>query len=539
MNPSLDPQQVEWDVVVVGTGMGGATLGHALAKAGRRVVFVEKGAANLPAADDSLRGCYPDALPEYRRLSTEDQQRALMRGGRSIDVIDDLSGPRPRQFMPMIGSGGGGSTALYGMVCERLFEADFRPRSQHGDVGSSTVPEAWPVTYDEMVPWYEKAETLYRVRGSADPLRPASEGQKLLPPTALTPASAELYDFLHGKGLHPYRLHVACESVPECVTCQAILCPRACKHDAASTCLAPAILEHGATLLPETTAVRLEASRTSVTRVICERQGRTLALRARHVVLALGALMTPVLLMNSATAVWPHGLANDSDMVGRNLMRHFSEMVLVRTRNKLPVPGQVKEISFNDFYLPQSGAGREKLGNVQSFGRVPPADVSMNALPHFWRAFSPLIRRLWRPLVSANVLVGLMEDLPYADNRVLPGDPLVGGPRQRIRLQYRPQPSELRRMRAFRRCIAESLRPYRSIAFRTGKDNTWIAHSCGTCRFGTDPASSVLDRHNRAHGLDNLYVVDASFFPSSGGINPGLTIAANALRVAAHLNERF
>jgi choline dehydrogenase-like flavoprotein len=285
--------------------------------------------------------------------------------------------------------------------------------------------------------------------------------------------------------------------------------------------------------------VRLEASRTSVTRVICERQGRTLALRARHVVLALGALLTPVLLMNSATAVWPHGLANDSDQVGRNLMRHFSEMFLVRTRNGLRAPGQVKEISFNDFYLPHSGTGREKLGNVQSFGRIPPADVAMNGLPHFWRAFSPLIRRLWRLTATANVLVGIMEDLPYADNRVLPGDSPVGGPSQRIRLEYRPQSAERRRMRAFRRCITESLRPYRSIAFRTGADNTWIAHSCGTCRFGTDPARSVLDRHNRAHGLDNLYVVDASFFPSSGGINPGLTIAANALRIAAHLNERF
>ena len=213
-------------------------------------------------------------------------------------------------------------------------------------------------------------------------------------------------------------------------------------------------------------------------------------------------------------------------------MRHFSEMVLVRTRNGLPVPGQVKEISFNDFYLPHSRAGREKLGNVQSFGRIPPADVSMNALPHFWRAFSPLIRRLWRLAATANVLVGVMEDLPYADNRVLPGAPLVGGPRQRIRLQYRPQlqSADARRPPPVHRVA----RPYRSIAFRNGeaRGRPFVRHVPER----TDPASSVLDRHNR--DMASITCTWWTSLPSSG-INPGLTIVNACASPLIDLNERF
>ena len=151
---------------------------------------------------------------------------------------------------------------------------------------------------------------------------------------------------------------------------------------------------------------------------------------------------------------------------------------------------------------------------------------------------SPVVRPIYERFFSGGlVLASIMEDLPYLDNRVLPSDrPSLDG-RQRLQIQYRFHPSEIERRAVFLRQVKEVLKPFRKITLRGAKNNAALAHVCGTCRFGTDPKTSVLDPQNRAHQVDNLYVVDASFFPSSTGINPSLTIAANALRVAAHLNQ--
>jgi choline dehydrogenase-like flavoprotein len=146
----------------------------------------------------------------------------------------------------------------------------------------------------------------------------------------------------------------------------------------------------------------------------------------------------------------------------------------------------------------------------------------------------------WEPRFrSLTALAAIMEDLPLADNRVVPADPFTTGARQRVRMHYRLSAYDLERGATFHRLLMQALKPLKPHVLNLRKSNGAIAHACGTCRFGTDPATSVLDADNRAHGLDNLYVVDASFFPSSSGTNPALTIAANALRVAAHLRERL
>jgi choline dehydrogenase-like flavoprotein len=262
-----------------------------------------------------------------------------------------------------------------------------------------------------------------------------------------------------------------------------------------------------------------------------------LALKAKVVVLAAGALATPVLLLNSRSADWPRGLANGSDMVGRNLMRHLLDPIEVWAQPDLKATAANKEIGFNDFYFLEG----QKYGTVQSFGAIPPMEWVTNRpgwLGQALRLMGPAVRQVYERFLSGGlVLAAMTEDLPYLDNRVLPYNRPSLDARQRLRMQYRLHPSEIERRTAFLSHLKEVLEPFRTISLGNGKDNANLGHVCGTVRFGTDPATSVLDSHNRAHEVENLYVVDTSFFPSSAGLNPSLTVAANALRVATHLNQ--
>ena len=461
----------------------------------------------------------------------------MARGGRSTDEIEDISRRFSKLFVPFIGSGTGGSSALYGMVCERFFVRDFTPRQNFRDPGDSTVPDAWPVTYDQMRPWYAEAEKLLGVRGQPDPLRPeaAEVGLPAAPPFSAD--NQPLVDYLAGRGLHPYHLPMACDYTDGCTTCQTYLCDQSCKNDAARSCLLPAVAEHGASLLAECRVVRLDADRTGVRQVICEHRAGMLALRAKVVVLAAGALATPVLLLNSRSGDWPRGLANGSDWVGRNLMRHLLDPIEIWPQAACKVTAPNKEIGLNDFYFWEG----QKYGTVQSFGAIPPMEWLTNRPG--WRGkglrmMSPAVRRIYDRFVTGGlVLAAMTEDLPYLDNRVLPSDrPTLDG-RQRLRIHYRLHASEVERRAAFLRQLKEVFEPFRRLALGSGKDNANLGHVCGTCRFGTDPKTSVLDPQNRAHEVDNLYVVATSFFPSSAGLNPSLTVAANALRVAEHVNQ--
>jgi choline dehydrogenase-like flavoprotein len=530
----------DWDVLVIGTGMGGATLGFALAKAGKSVLFCERG-KSLFAGGDALRGNFAETFFGAAEVPRPKHQATLFRSGRYPDEVADTSAPRVRRFIPFIGTGTGGSSALYGMALERLFPADFTPRRYHPDAADSTLPEEWPFRYEDLRPHYDTAEALYRVRGSPDPCRQNGPPPGLVPPPPLSAAAQELSDFLRGKGLHPYQLPSACESVPGCQGCQGFLCPRECKNDSTRVCLKPALAQYGAQLLDECEVRKLEATREAITAVRCSRRGEEFTLRAGVVVLAAGALETPRLLLASASPEWPQGLANDSGLVGRNLMRHYIDLYAVAPHTAGEIPVSLKELAFNDFYL---GDG-QKGGTVQSFGALPPPPVLVAGMQEDLRHGSfrwaaplfglakPLMKSVFGRLLSRKMLfASILEDLPYADNRVALPSPGEGA---RLVIEYRLRDHERARIAAFREKINEAFRPYRVMVIKQAENNERIAHACGTCRAGHDPRTSVLDAWNRAHGLANLYVVDASFFPSSGGTNPALTIAANALRVADHL----
>jgi len=535
-----EAERVVWDVIVVGTGMGGGMLGHSLARSGRRVLFVEKGRSLLPGSPGTIRAAMPEVAEPRGYLSKSSYYDALARAGRSTDEIEDISGRFSRRFVPFIGSGTGGSSALYGMVCERFFTQDFTPRQHFRNPGESTGPDAWPITYEQLSPWYAEAEKMLGVRGQPDPLRPeaAAVGLPAAPP--FSPDNQPLVNYLTGRGLHPYHLPMACDYTDGCPTCQAYLCPRPCKGDSARNGVLPAITEHGAHLLADCRVVRLEADRSQVRQVICQHGSDMLALKAKVVVLAAGALATPVLLLNSRSGDWPRGLANGSDWVGRNLMRHLLDWIEVWPQRGSRITAENKELGLNDFYFWEG----EKYGTVQSAGAMASlAPMEMLTGPPGWlpkalRVMSPAVRPVYERFFTGGlVLAAIMEDLPYLDNRVLPSDrPSVDG-RQRLRLHYRMHPSEIERRATFLRQLKDVLQPFRKLTLRTGDNNSTLGHVCGTCRFGADPSTSVLNPQNRAHEVDNLYVVDSSFFPSSTGLNPSLTVAANALRVAAHINK--
>ncbi|MHB9101470.1 MAG: GMC oxidoreductase [Sulfuricella sp.] len=532
-----------WDAIIVGTGMGGATLGYALARAGWRVLFCEKGKSHLGDAQ-SLRGRYAEDFFPRPKAPQPEHREILSRAGRYSDLIEDRSFSRSRAFIPFIGSGTGGSTALYGMALERFFPADFQPRRNFPDANETTLPEEWPISYADLAPYYEAAEKLYRVRGTGDPLRGKDSSDHFLLPPPLTPQGDELFQFFQQKGLHPYRLPMACEFVPECECCQGYLCAQNCKNDTSRICLAPAISDYGAELLDECEVLKLEATRTEVTGVLCSWHGTEITLSGKVVVLAAGALESPCILLRSASEHWPRGLAHDSGLVGKNLMRHHIDLYAITPRTRGLPDNRKKEFALNDFYQRDG----EKLGSVQSFGRLPAApilaesieeDIRQGALPWLAPIFKlakPMVKPFLNRLVTRSMMMAsTLEDLPYADNLVAPQPGRKGG---RLVINYRIRPRDRERIEAFRTLMKHALMPYRVRAIEQAENNQRIAHVCGSCRFGLTREDSVLDKWNRAHDLSNLYVVDGSFFPSSGGTNPGLTIGANALRVADHLSGK-
>lgn len=533
MNMIEEITKRHWDVIVVGTGMGGATIGYVLAKAGMSVLFCEKGKSTRP--DDSLTGCYAEQYLGTSAFSSLSERAIFKNAGREWTEIEDRTTSRVKTYIPFIGAGTGGSTALYGMALERFFPEDFTPGVCYPQAEESSLPNFWPITYQDLLPYYEAAERLYRVRGSPDALRGADFFPPYLDPPPLSAHAKVLSDYLHEQGYHPYRLPMACEFLAGCNCCQGYLCSRECKNDSRRICLEPALSESDARLLNECEVIRLEATRHEVTGVVCTLYGHSVTLHGNIVILAAGALFTPKILLQSVSEAWPSGLANRSGQVGKNLMRHFVDLYALRPKPHLAGNVAWKELAFSDYYF----AGGRKLGSVQGFGVLPPAAQLVETLEqelrqfpflsvkHFFKAVKPLLSRyLEYRLNGSLILATVTEDLPYTDNRL---DILPGG---RIQLYYNIRPQERDRIEQMRVRMRKLLKPFRPMLIKQAEKNERLAHACGTCRFGVNSADSVLNETNRAHDLSNLYVVDASFFPSSAGINPGLTVAANALRVA-------
>lgn len=512
-----------YDVIIIGTGAGGGTLAHTLAPSGKKILMLERG----------------DFLPrEMDNWSPE----PVFEKGKYISP-ETWYGDDGKPFQPQVHYFVGGATKLYGAALYRLRPEDFG-ELQHVD----GLSPAWPLDYDDMEPFYTKAEWLYQVRGNhgEDPTEGAWSKQYPWPAVSHEPRIQQLSDDLATAGFTPF--HAPCgilldeadrarSTCIRCTWCDGYPCLVHAKSDAEVISVRPALEHPNVTLLTGAEAVRLEtdAAGRTVTSVVVSRDGELETYEADIVSISSGAANSAKLLLNSANEAHRNGLANGSDQVGRNYMFHNSKAAVALSKEPNPTVFQ-KTLGLNDFYL--GGPDYEwPMGNIQMVGKS-------NA--EAMKGEEPKLTKLaphWSLADVAEHAVDFWlttEDLPVADNRVTVDDD--GG----VHLAYRStNDGEADRLYHEMKKILNhvGLSQHHVLDKNFYMDMSisvaGVAHQAGTCRFGTDPSSSVLDVNCKTHELDNLYVVDTSFFPSIGAVNPALTAMANAIRVGEHLLERL
>ncbi len=516
-----------YDVIVIGSGAGGGTLVHRLAPTGKRILLLERG-GYVPRERENWS---TRAVNAEGRYNTKEEWR---------DAAGKPLHPHTNYWV-------GGNTKFYGAALFRLRREDFGELRHHGGVSP-----AWPIGYDDLEPYYTQAEQLYQVRGTRgeDPTEPAASGPYCHPAVSHEPRIQQLAEDFARQGVRPFHTPLGVmldERNPRtspcirCATCDGHPCLVNAKADAQVVCVDPALRYPNVTLLTGAYVARLEtdASGRTVTEVVVEREGATERYRADIVVVAAGAINSAALLLRSASDRHPRGLANGSDVVGRHYMGHINSVLMALSRCPNPTIFQ-KTLSVNDFYL-GSADFSYPMGHISFVGKLDADTLSAGA---------PAIAPGWTLDLMARHSLDFWltsEDLPDPDNRVtLDRD-------GRIVLAYRPNNEEGHRQltRRLEKLVqgqaACGLHGHdchqglfaRSLFLGQRIPLAGVAHQNGTIRFGHDSRTSALDAHCRAHEVDNLYVVDGSFFPSSGAVNPALTIMANALRVADHLAVRL
>jgi choline dehydrogenase-like flavoprotein len=518
-----------FDVIIIGTGAGGGTLLHALAPTGKKILVLERG----------------DFVPREKR--NWDSRTVNVEGHYNTkEAWYDRDGnplhPHTNYYV-------GGNTKFYGAALFRLRREDFGEIKHHGGVSP-----AWPISYDELEPYYARAEQLYHVHGNRgeDPTEPAASGPYPYPAVSHEPRIQALHDDFMRLGHRPFHTPLGImlnerdrhkSKCIRCETCDGFPCLVEAKADAHVCCVEPSLAQPNVTLLTNAFVPRLEtsASGREVTKVHVHRngEGATETYSADIVVVSCGAINSAALLLRSASDKHPRGLANSADVVGRHYMGHTNSVLLAVSKCPNPTVFQ-KTLALNDFYL-ASKDWEYPMGHISFVGKLDGVALSAGA-----------------PAIAPGFTLDLMakhsldfwltsEDLPDPENRVtLDRD-------GNIVLAYTPNNLEAHtRLRA----KLESLMQQQTKCAVHGHDchqglfarNLFIgeriplagvAHQCGTIRFGHDPHTSALDVNCKGHGLENLYVVDGSVFCSSGAVNPALTIMANALRVADHLRERL
>jgi choline dehydrogenase-like flavoprotein len=515
----------DFDVIVIGTGAGGGTLAHTLAPSGKRILLLERG----------------DFLP--RELDNWEAEPVFVDGRYiSPDTWYDGDGT---PFQPQVHYVVGGATKLYGAALYRLRPEDFGELA-HVD----GISPAWPLTYADFEPWYTKAEWLYQVHGNhgEDPTEGSWSRQYPWPAVSHEPRIQEISDALEKGGYQPFHaptgilLNEAARPASTCIRCawcDGFPCMVHAKSDADTIAVRPILDMPNVTLLLNAEVTRLETDPSGrvVTGVVVDRggDGKEEVYRADIVVLAAGAANTAKILLRSASDTHPAGLANGSDQVGRNYMFHNSKAVSGFGEQVNDTVYQ-KTLGVNDFYLP--GDDRQwPLGNIQMLGKSS-AGAMKGEEPHLTKLVPH-----WTLNEAARHAVDFWlttEDLPKPGNRVTVGQD------GNIRLNYtQNNESEAADLYAeFRKILnhvglAKHHVLHKSFYMSMNIPVAGCAHQAGTCRFGTDPATSVLDVNCKAHEVDNLYVADTSFFPSIGAVNPGLTAMANAIRVGEHIAARL
>jgi len=504
-----------YDVVVIGSGAGGGTLTAELAPTGKRILLLERG----------------DYLP--REVENWDSRSIWLdkRYGNAGKWLDLGTG---MEFTPKQHYYVGGNTKVYGAILFRFRERDFG-EIRHVD----GISPAWPVDYSFFEPYYTRAEQLYRVHGvrGVDPDDPPSAAPYPDPPVSHEPRIAQLSADLTRIGLHPFPLPVgilldeaqpAFSACVRCQTCDGYPCLVNGKSDADILCVRPALRHPNVTLRTRARVTRLDTSADgrSVTRIVVDRDGEHEEYSADVVVVSCGAINSAALLLASANDQHPNGLGNSSGVVGRHLMMHNNSSLIAFSKTPNPTKFQ-KTLGVNDYYF-GDGDWPYPLGAMQMLGKSDDVLIGFDAP----EAKDPT--ELARHAIDFWMTT---EDLPLPDNQVSLGSD------GQINLRYTPTNLEAHRRLIGKfhglldsiQCRQDVLENYSYRGGRLGING--VAHQNGTIRFGTDPATSALDLDCQLHDLNNLYVVDSSFFCSSTAVNPTLTIIANAIRVADRLKE--
>ena len=508
-----------YDVIIIGTGAGGGTLAYRLAPTGKRILLIERG-DYVPKEKDNWSSRAVNVQAKYH----------------TTDVWTDKDG---QPLHPHTNYYVGGNTKFYGAALFRLREADFGELRHAGGVSP-----AWPITYGELEPYYTEAERLYQVHGErgADPTEPWASAGYPHPAVSHEPRIQQLHDSLARRGLRPFHVPLGImldEERPHaskcirCDTCDGFPCLVHAKSDAQVVCVEPALAHPNVSMLTNARVTRLETSPSGreVSAVIVERQGRTERYAADIVVSSCGAINSAALLLRSANERHPNGLANGSGVVGRHYMGHINSVLLAISTTPNPTVFQ-KTLGVNDFYFGDDDF-KYPMGHISFVGKLDAIALSAGA--------PPFVPNMTLDAIAHHSLDFWLtsEDLPDPDNRVTldrSGE---------IVLSYTPNNGDghARLIRKLERLLQQldgrmHLVP-RNLFVGDRIPLAGVAHQNGTIRFGQDPGSSALDPNCKAHEVDNLYVVDGSFFPSSGAVNPALTIMANALRVGDRIAARL
>ncbi len=513
----------QYDVIVIGTGAGGGTLTQRLASTGRKILVLERGDF-LPREKANWSGL--EVYQKERYHTTE----------RWVDKDE-------KEFRPQTGYWVGGNTKVYGAALIRFRERDFDAVT-HKD----GISPAWELKYKDFEPYYTQAEKLYDVRGQrgVDPTEPQRSGDFPYPPVSHEPDMQEIVDGIQAQGYSPFHLplgiklnesqRIASPCI-RCDTCDGYPCLVSAKADAEVNNIRPVQALSNVTLLTNAKVVRLHTSVAGrkVTFVETEIKGEKYLFSGDIVVVACGAINSAALLLRSANDTHPHGLANLSGQVGRNLMKHNTAALLALKLEPNRANYQ-KTIAVNDFYWGEADFPYP-MGMVQNTGNVL-ADMIPAEAPPLLAPAAKLVPEFGLQWIAERSVGWWLqtEDLPDPRNRVR----VVGNT---IHLDYTPNNTEAAKRLANRwTSVLKSIRDFNnvmpfSIYPRNQQTVQSVGHQCGTCRFGSDPITSVLNLNCRSHDIENLYVVDGSFFPSNSGVNPTLTIIANALRVGDHIAE--
>lgn len=488
------------DIVIIGSGIGGATLASGLAGSGASVLILERGERLLVSPEAR------DACAIFVKGHFRPKEMWREAGGKPFN-------PGNYYFV-------GGNSKLYGAVLIRYRKEDFAEMEHFGGVSP-----AWPFPYEEFEPWYSKAEQLFRVRGTLgeDPTEPYHSQPYAFPPVPDEAPIARVRAELKAQGLHP-------ASLPLGIDIDAWLGDGKTpwdafpntglgKMDAESAALAEALEDENIRLETGAMVERLESAPDgrTINAVHYRQNGEAKTVRPKLVVLSAGAINSAAILLRSR----PGGLANASDQVGRNFMNHNSAAMLAINPRKRNDSVYQKTLTLNDYYL-SDGKGGKPLGNVQLLGKIN-GDI-LRANVRFAPSFA--LDFMARHAVDWYLMT---EDLPDPESRILVDGSDIVMQWRRNNLQALDRLAKVMREH-FRACgypIVLS-RPF---------DKRTPSHQCGTVRMGSDPASAPLDPLCRAYEHSNLFVVDGGFLPTSAAVNPALTIAAQALRVADHIRK--